>query len=81
MGKFGRVRCLTRGGEKPELLKWRLVGMTTEALEVEELMALARQKSDQARSQLFEVMGISSWSEAPSSACRNAPSWSTSWKN
>lgn len=31
--------------------------MTTEALEVEELMALARQKSDQARSQLFEVMG------------------------
>jgi len=31
--------------------------MTTEALEVEELLILARQKSDQARSQLFEVMG------------------------
>lgn len=31
--------------------------MTTEALEVEELLVLARQKSDQARSQLFEVMG------------------------
>lgn len=31
--------------------------MTTEALDVDELLTLAREKSDQARSQLFEVMG------------------------